>query len=93
MPILDMRTPLAHGGESLHGDIIHPLRNYTSALNNMPEPFVKRDSTLQELGPRVRRAPQLAQFLLVLEKIGQFARKQFHELLRRHRCAVGMPGQ
>ena len=47
--------------------------------------------SLQELGPRVRRTPQLRKFFFVMEKVGQLAKKHFHELLRGHRRAVGMP--
>ena len=46
---------------------------------------------LQELRPRVGRAPERAQFGLVLEELGQLAEEHLHELLRRHRRAVGMP--
>ena len=38
-----------------------------------------------------RRAPEGAQFGLVLEELRQLAEEHFHELLRGHRRAVGMP--
>src|ERR1035437_202293 len=46
---------------------------------------------MQEFGPRVRRAPQPAQLGFALEEVRQLAKQQFHELLRRHRRAIGMP--
>ena len=38
--------------------------------------------TLQEFLPCIRRAPDGAEFGLVLEKLRQLAEEQFHELLR-----------
>ena len=46
---------------------------------------------LQQFCPRVRCAPEGAQFGFVLEKLGQLAEEHFHELLRGHGRAVGMP--
>ena len=54
-----------------------------------PKPFSA--SPCKQLLARVRRAPEGAQFGLVLEELGQLAEEHLHELLRRHRRAVGMP--
>jgi hypothetical protein len=46
---------------------------------------------IRELLPRFRRAPEGAEFGLVLEKLWQLPEQQLHELLGRHRRAIGMP--
>ena len=60
-----------------------------SANWSRPNPFSA--SPCSNLRARVRIAPQRAQFVFVLEELRQFAEQHFHELLRRHRRAVGMP--
>ena len=46
---------------------------------------------LQKLGAGVRRTPQRAQFIFVLEEFRQLAEQHFQELLRGHRGAVRVP--
>ena len=45
----------------------------------------------KQLGAGVRGAPDGSQFGFVVEEFREFAEQHFHELLRRHRRAVGMP--
>ena len=47
--------------------------------------------SLQKLLARVGDAPNGAEFGFVFEELGQLAEEHFHELLRGHRRAVGVP--
>ena len=47
--------------------------------------------SFEEFGAGIRPAPQVAQFLFVSEEVRQVPEKHFHELLRGHGRAVGMP--
>jgi hypothetical protein len=64
-------------------DLLH-LRELIAAKTLLCETF-------QQFLARIRSAPDRAKLRLVIEEIRQLPEQHFHELLRGHRRAIGMP--